>query len=104
MIGGQGEDLLFLRMLSKSISKRKGKIAIAVVAVIMGASVTTALLTVSLDGKEKMNYGFRKFGANLLVIPDSDTINIGIGQFGVGAVTEQKYINQSDLSKITPIS
>ena len=94
---------MFARILTKSISKRRGKIAIAVVAVIMGASVTTALLTVSLDINEKMNYEFRKFGANLLVIPQSDTINIGIGQFGFGAVTEQKYINQSDLYKIKTI-
>jgi putative ABC transport system permease protein len=94
---------VFLRILAKSISKRKGKIAIAVVAVMMGASVTTALLTVSLDVNEKMNYEFRKFGANLLVLPQSDTISIGIGQFGFGAVTEQKYINQSDLYKIKTI-
>ena len=94
---------MFLRILAKSISKRKGKIAIAVVAVMMGASVTTALLTVSLDVNEKMNYEFRKFGANLLVLPQSDTISIGIGQFGFGAVTEQKYINQSDLYKIKTI-
>jgi len=94
---------VFLRILAKSISKRKGKIAIAVVAVMMGASVTTALLTVSLDVNEKMNYEFRKFGANLLVLPKSDTISVGIGQFGFGAVTEQKYINQSDLYKIKTI-
>lgn len=94
---------MFLRILSKSLSKRKGKIAIAIVAVVMGASVTTALLTVSLDVNEKMNYEFRKFGANLLVIPNSDTISIGIGQFGFGAVTEQKYINQTDLWKIKTI-
>ena len=94
---------LFLRILAKSLSKRKGKIALAVIAVIMGASVTTALLTVSLDINEKMNYEFRKFGANLLVIPKSDTINVGIGQFGFGSVTEQKYINQTDLYKIKTI-
>jgi putative ABC transport system permease protein len=94
---------MFLRILAKSISKRKGKIAIAVIAVMMGASVTTALLTVSLDVNEKMNYEFRKFGANLILLPQSDTISVGIGQFGFGAVTEQKYINQSDLYKIKTI-
>lgn len=94
---------MFLRILTKSISKRKGKIAVAVVAVMMGASVTTALLTVSLAVNQKMNYEFRKFGANLLVLPQSDSINVGIGQFGFGTVTEQKYINQSDLYKIKTI-
>lgn len=94
---------MFHRILARSILKRKGKIAIAVVAVMMGASVTTALLTVSLDVNDKMNYEFRKFGANLLVLPQSDTISVGIGQFGFGAVTEQKYINQSDLYKIKTI-
>ncbi|OGS42608.1 MAG: hypothetical protein A3K67_06085 [Euryarchaeota archaeon RBG_16_62_10] len=94
---------MFLRILGKSFSRRKGKMAIAIIAVMMGASVTSALLTVSLDINEKMNIEFRRFGANLLVIPSSDTINIGIGAFGFGAVTEQKYINESDLYKIKTI-
>ncbi len=94
---------MFLRIISKSFSKRKGKMAIAVVAVMMGASITSALLTVSFDINEKMNYEFRRFGANLLVVPSSDTIDIGIGGFGFGAVTEQKYINESDLYKIKTI-
>ena len=95
---------MFFRMLSRSFSKRKGKMAIAIVAVMMGASITSALLTVSYDINEKMNYEFRRFGANLLVIPSSDTIDVGIGAFGFGAVTEQKYINESDLYKIKTIS
>ncbi len=95
---------MFFRILRKSLSKRKGKIAIAVVAVIMGAAIVSALLTVSLDVTEKVNYEFRKFGANLLVVPESDTIDVGIGNVGFGAVTEQRYINESDLYKIKTIS
>jgi len=94
---------MFFRMLARSFSMRKGKMAIAIVAVMMGASITSALLTVSYDVNEKMNYEFRRFGANLLVIPSSDTIDVGIGAFGFGAVTEQKYINESDLYKIKTI-
>lgn len=74
---------MFFRILRKSISKRKTRIAIAVVSVIMGASIASALLSVSLDISEKVNIEFRKFGANLLVIPKSDTINVGVG--GVGS-------------------
>ena len=94
---------MLLKILSRSISKRRGKLTIAIIAVVMGASVTTAFLGVSLDINEKMNYEFRRFGANLLIVPESDTISVGVGQFGFGTVTEQKYIDQSDLYKIKTI-
>ena len=94
---------MFARILAKSISRRKGKIATAVVAVMMGAAIASALLTVSLDVTGKVDREFRKFGANLLVLPRSDTIDVGIGSVDFGSVTDQRYINESDLWKIKTI-
>ncbi len=95
---------MFLRILSKSFINRKASIAIALVAVIVGAAVPAAMLTVSMDVEENVNREFRKFGANLLIVPKSDTIEVGIGGMNFGSVTEQKYINESDLYKIKTIS
>lgn len=95
---------VFSRIVRESIMKRKGKIAIAVVAVLMGASITSASIGVSLDVGEKVAYEFSKFGANIYLLPKSDTVNVGIGGIGFGAVVEQKYINESDLWKIKTIS
>lgn len=94
---------MFLRILRKSLSKRKTRIAIAVVSVIIGAAIATALLSVSFDITEKVGYEFRKYGANLLVAPRSDTIEVGFPGVDFGTVTEQRYINESDLWKIKTI-
>ena len=94
---------MFVRILRKSLSKRKSRIAIAVISVIMGAAIATALLSVSLDVSEKVGYEFRKYGANLMVVPKSDTIEVGFPGVDFGSVTEQNYINESDLWKIKTI-
>jgi putative ABC transport system permease protein len=96
--------MMFLRLLSKSLQKRKSRIAIAVVSVIIGAAIATALLSVSLDVTEKVGYEFRRYGANLMVVPKSDTIEVGFPGVDFGSVTEQSYINESDLWKIKAIS
>jgi putative ABC transport system permease protein len=94
---------MFLRIIRKSFSKRKSRIAIAVISVIMGAAIATALLSVSLDVSEKVGYEFRKYGANLMVVPRSDTIEVGFPGVDFGSVTDQRYINESDLWKIKSI-
>ncbi len=94
---------MFLRILTKSILKRKSRIAIAVISVVIGASIAGALLTVSLDVSDKVSYEFRKYGANLLIVPHSDTIEVGFPGVEFGSVTEQRYINESDIWKIKSI-
>jgi putative ABC transport system permease protein len=94
---------MFGQIIKKSLSKRKSRIAIAVVSVIMGAAIATALLSVSMDVSDKVGYEFRKYGANLLVVPESDTIEVGFPGVDFGSVTEQRYINESDLWKIKSI-
>jgi putative ABC transport system permease protein len=94
---------LFFKLLRKSILKRKTRIIIAVISVVIGAAVATALLSVSFDISEKVGEEFRKYGANLLVVPESNTINVGFPGVDFGTVTEQKYINESDLWKIKKI-
>jgi len=94
---------MFLRILGKSIAKRKSRIAIAVVSVIIGAAIATALLSVSFDVSQKVGIEFRKYGANLMVVPKSNTIEVGFPGVQFGSVTEQRYINESDLWKIKTI-
>lgn len=94
---------MFIRLLRKSLSKRKSRIAIAVISVIIGAAIATALLSVSMDVSEKVGQEFRKYGANLLVVPESDTIDVGFPGVDFGSVTEQKYISESEIWKIKSI-
>ena len=63
---------MFLRILLRSFGKRKGRGAMAILAVAMGASVATTLLSVSLSIREKVSQELRTYGANLLVVPTED--------------------------------
>jgi putative ABC transport system permease protein len=92
------------RILTKSISRRKSRIAIAVVAVLIGASIAGALVTVSLNIESKVGAEFRQYGANILLVPESDTVSISIGDVDYGSLTEQRFIQQADLSKIDQIN
>jgi putative ABC transport system permease protein len=91
------------RILGKSLSKRKGRVAIAIIAVVMGASIAGALVTTSLNIKEKVGLEFRQYGANILLVPKTESIPVSIGDVDYGAVTEQKYLEESDLPKINDI-
>ena len=91
------------RLLTKSLSNRKSRIAIAILSVIIGAAIATALLTVTSDVSEKVGLEFRKYGANILVVPKSETIEVGFPGVDFGSVTEQRYINESDIWKIKSI-
>jgi len=94
---------VFFRIVGRSFSKRKSRVAVAIIAVLMGASMTSGLLTVSGGIEDKLGKEFRKFGSNILVIPRSDTVEIGFPGINFGSVTEQRYIDESDLWKIKKI-
>jgi putative ABC transport system permease protein len=91
------------RILGKSLARRKGRISIAVVSVLMGAAVATALMAISMDIEDQVSTEFRKYGANLIVVPESDTIEVGFPGVSFGSVTEQGYIDEDDIWRIMHI-
>ena len=70
----------------------------------MGVSIPAAMFTVSFDINHKIGLEFRKFGANLLIVPETDTIDVGIGDISLSSVTTQHYINETDIYKIKTIN
>ncbi len=63
---------MFSRLLFSVIQRRKLRIALAVVAVVMGASIASTLLTVSSDINDKMGRELKSYGANILLQPSSE--------------------------------
>jgi len=94
---------MFVQLLRKSILRRKSRFAMGIASVLIGAAVVTALLTVSLGVGDQVGQEFTKYGANLILQPQSNTIEIGLPGINMGSVTEQKYINESDLWMIKTI-
>lgn len=62
---------MFYHLLSKAIARRKLRIALAVLAVIMGATIASTLLTISFDINDKMGRELKSYGANILLLPSS---------------------------------
>ncbi len=58
---------MFSRLLFSAIKRRKFRIALAVLAVVMGASIASTLLTVSFDINDKMGKELKSYGANILL-------------------------------------
>ncbi|MCK5560411.1 MAG: hypothetical protein KAJ51_07440, partial [Thermoplasmata archaeon] len=94
---------MLLRILRKSLIKRKTRVAIAIISVILGAAMASALLTVSMRVEEKVAYELTNFGPNLMLFPKTDTIPVSVGGVELGTVTDQKYIEENDIAKIEEI-
>lgn len=67
---------MFFRLLFKAIQRRKLRIALAVLAVVMGASIATTLLTVTFDINNKMGMELKSYGANILLVPSEGEGNL----------------------------
>lgn len=91
---------MFGRLVRGSIRARRMRSAMVVLAIMVGAAYASALLTTSFSVRERMATEFRSFGPNIVVSPVSSTIEVGLPGISIGSITEQGYINESDLWKI----
>ncbi|MDT8900127.1 ABC transporter permease [Anaeroselena agilis] len=60
---------MFMRILLRSLQNRKGRVAVAIMAVAMGAAMVFALGSLSLDINDKISRELRDYGANIVMVP-----------------------------------
>lgn len=82
-------------LLFRSIKWRRSRIILAILAVAMGASVASALLTISFDINEKMGKELRSYGANIILLPKSRVTYSG--------AEPENYLDEKELYKIKTI-
>ena len=68
----------FLRMIFYSLLRRRMRMLIALIAVAVGATIISGMVTVYREVPQQLGREFRAYGANLLIIPanDSTTFNL----------------------------
>lgn len=71
--------MMFGRLLWKLLRSNRGRLAVALVAVISGATVISALLNVQFDISRKLSQEFSSLGPNLLIAPPGATQSQGSG-------------------------
>ena len=81
----------FLRMIFYSLLRRRMRMLIALIAVAVGATIISGMVTVYREVPQQLGREFRAYGANLLIIPAGDAEN-----FNQEKISEIKKILQGN--------
>lgn len=71
---------MFLVMVGNALLRRKARMFIALLAVAVGATIISGMITVYKEVPEQMGRAFRAYGANLLILPAGDNATIEEGK------------------------
>ncbi|MCL5318946.1 MAG: ABC transporter permease [Thaumarchaeota archaeon] len=82
---------------------RRGRVAIAILAVTVGATLAASLLTVSIGVEGAAEKELRGYGANILVTPKDAVLQVGSGSLGFGSVAGGKLLSEDSLKAIGSI-
>jgi putative ABC transport system permease protein len=73
---------------------------LAGVAIMLGVGVATAMIAVATDIGDKISHELRTYGANLIVTPQEDTLDVEIGGANLKPPSDGSYLDEADLPKI----
>ena len=65
----QSKNKFYLKMIMTSLARRRARMLTALLAIAMGATIISGLVTIYYDIPRQMGKEFRSYGANMLVIP-----------------------------------
>ena len=91
---------MFVRLVYESFRRQKRRKLLAGAAITLGVTVTTAMIAVATDIGDKINRELRTIGANLVVTPQEDSLDVEIGGVNLKPPTDGAFLNDADLPKI----
>jgi putative ABC transport system permease protein len=91
---------MFLRLVYESFRRQKRRKLLAGTAITLGVAVATAMLAVATDIGDKINRELRSYGANLVVSPQDENLDVEIGGINLRPPRDSAYLNETDLPKI----
>src|SRR5947209_3076988 len=91
---------MFVRLVYESFRRQKRRKLLAGAAITLGVTVTTAMIAVATDIGDKINRELRTIGANLIVTPQEDSLDVEIGGVNLKPATDGAFLSESDLPKI----
>jgi len=95
---------MLLRILKETFLRRKKRVLLAVMAVVLGSSLVAALFSISADIAERMSQEMRSYGANILMTPKSENLQVDIGGVSLSPSVSQDYlIDEGELPKLKTI-
>ncbi len=91
---------MFARLVYESFRRQKRRKLLAGAAITLGVTVATAMIAVATDIGDKINRELRTIGANLVITPQDDTLDVEIGGVNLKPPSDGAYLNEADLPKI----
>jgi putative ABC transport system permease protein len=91
---------MFPRLVYESFRHQARRKVLAGIAITLGVAVATAMIAVATDIGDKINRELRSYGANLVVTPQEDTLDVEVGGVNLKPPSDGTFLNEADLPKI----
>src|SRR5579864_437915 len=91
---------MFGRLVYESFRRQKRRKLLAGIAITLGVGVATAMIAVATSVGDKISRELRTYGANLIVTPQEDTLDLQIGGVDLKPPSDGAYLDEADLPKI----
>jgi putative ABC transport system permease protein len=78
----------------RALAYRKGRTMLLLAVLAMASSLATALGVVSFSMEKRVAEEVRKYGANLVIIPETARMTVGSGGLNFGEISEPVYLEQ----------
>jgi putative ABC transport system permease protein len=91
---------MFVRLVYESFRRQKRRKLLAGAAITLGVTVATAMIAVATDIGDKINRELRTIGANLVITPQEDSLDVEIGGVNLKLPSDGAYLSEADLPKI----
>ncbi|MFZ3343142.1 MAG: ABC transporter permease [Terriglobales bacterium] len=91
---------MFPRLVYESFRRQTRRKLLAGVAITLGVAVATAMIAVATDIGDKINRELRSYGANLVITPQEDTLDVEIGGVNLKPPSDGAFLNEADLPRI----
>ncbi len=91
---------MFPRLVYESFRHQARRKLLAGIAITLGVAVATAMIAVATDIGDKINRELRSYGANLVVTPQEDTLDVEVGGVNLKPPSDGGFLNEADLPKI----
>jgi putative ABC transport system permease protein len=94
---------MFFRLLMESFRRQRRRKLLAGVAILLGTTAVTAMLALATTIGDRIHKELAVYGANIVVYPKADLLEVKIGDVGVKPASGGAYLKESDLAKLKGI-
>jgi putative ABC transport system permease protein len=94
---------MFFRLLLESFRRQRRRKLLAGVAILLGTTAVTAMLALATTIGDRIHKELAVYGANIVVYPKADLLEVKIGGMNVKPATGGAYLQETDLEKLKTI-